>query len=138
MGIAKTESVNQWKYSQVQKLEIPDDGLVIQLKSSGGSKYFENIQNATERDTTLFTYLTRMLLNRLADRNLSNSTQFIGELKAIQILNKYVVLNDLWWKNWGHKNSLFSAIRAFTQLELMRAEELIENWYEVQRICPSR
>ena len=24
----------------------------------------------------------------------------------------------------------FCAIRAFTQLELMRAEELIENWYE--------
>lgn len=31
------------------------------------------------------------------------------------------------------KNHFFSAIRAFTQLELMRAEELIENWYEVQR-----
>ena len=28
---------------------------------------------------------------------------------------------------------LFSAIRAFTQLELMRAEELIKNWYELQR-----
>ena len=27
----------------------------------------------------------------------------------------------------------FCALRAFTQLELMRAEELIENWYEVQR-----
>ena len=27
----------------------------------------------------------------------------------------------------------FSAIRAFTQLELMRAEELIENWYERKR-----
>jgi len=28
---------------------------------------------------------------------------------------------------------VISAIRAFTQLELMRTEELIENWYEVQR-----
>lgn len=27
----------------------------------------------------------------------------------------------------------FSAIRAFIKLELMRAEELIENWYEIQR-----
>lgn len=25
----------------------------------------------------------------------------------------------------------FSSIRAFTKLELMRAEELIENWYEI-------
>jgi hypothetical protein len=31
------------------------------------------------------------------------------------------------------KTHFFSAIRAFTQLELMQAEQLIENWYEVQR-----
>ncbi len=31
------------------------------------------------------------------------------------------------------KTHFFSAIRAFTQLELMRTEELVENWYEVQR-----
>jgi hypothetical protein len=31
------------------------------------------------------------------------------------------------------KTHFFSAIRAFTQLELMRVEELIENWYEIQR-----
>jgi|GEM_PF-3592849 len=30
------------------------------------------------------------------------------------------------------KTHFFSAIRAFTQLELMRSEELIENWYELQ------
>lgn len=31
------------------------------------------------------------------------------------------------------KTHFFCAIRAFTQLELIRAEELIENWYEPQR-----
>ena len=31
------------------------------------------------------------------------------------------------------KTHFFCAIRAFTQLEFMRAEDLIENWYEVQR-----
>ena len=31
------------------------------------------------------------------------------------------------------KTHFFSAIRAFTQLELMRSEELIENWYELHR-----
>lgn len=31
------------------------------------------------------------------------------------------------------RTHFFSAIRAFTQLELMRTEELIENWYEIQR-----
>jgi len=32
----------------------------------------------------------------------------------------------------------FCAIRAFTHLELMRAEELIENWYSVQRTLSLR
>ena len=36
-------------------------------------------------------------------------------------------------KNWGNHDSFFCALRVFTQLELMQAEELIENWYEVQR-----
>ena len=31
------------------------------------------------------------------------------------------------------KTHFFSAVRAFTQLELMRAKDLIENWYELQR-----
>ena len=31
------------------------------------------------------------------------------------------------------RTHIFCSIRAFTQLELMRAEKLIENWYEVQR-----
>lgn len=31
------------------------------------------------------------------------------------------------------KNHIFCSIRAFTQLEFMRAEEILENWYEVQR-----
>lgn len=30
-------------------------------------------------------------------------------------------------------NHFFCSIRAFTQLELMRSGDLIENWYEVQR-----
>lgn len=41
--------------------------------------------------------------------------------------------NDLMAKFKMRKTHFFSAIRAFTQLELMRAEELIENWYELQR-----
>jgi len=31
------------------------------------------------------------------------------------------------------KTHIFCSIRTFTQLELMRAEELIENWYELQK-----
>jgi len=70
MGIAKNRkvSINGEEYSQVQKLEIPDDGLVIQLKKVRGSKVFREHSKTQLRDTYL-PYLTRMLLNRLADWN---------------------------------------------------------------------
>jgi len=36
-------------------------------------------------------------------------------------------------KSEAIRTHFFSPIRTFMQLELMRTEELIENWYEVQR-----
>ncbi|HYX15626.1 MAG TPA: hypothetical protein VE944_14910, partial [Nostoc sp.] len=46
-----------------------------------------------------------------------------------------IIFLDLFLHIWDApiKTHFFSAIRAFTQLELMRTQELIENWYEVQR-----
>ncbi|MEH2282299.1 MAG: hypothetical protein V7K90_13380 [Nostoc sp.] len=51
-------------------------------------------------------------------------------------------LNSLPIYSEAIRTHFFNAIRAFTQLELMRVEELIENWYELQRnlrqLLPSR
>ena len=87
------------------------------------------------RDTTSFTYLTKMLLYKFLDRNLSNCTQFIGELNVITPAIRQLCGIERFMVRTTEaiKTHFFSAIRAFTQLELMRAEELIENWYEVQR-----
>jgi len=41
------------------------------------------------------------------------------------------------WFGRNNQNPHFLFNPRFTQLELMRAEELIENWYEVQRNLPS-
>lgn len=42
MGVAKNRkvSINGGKYTQVQNLRVPDDGLVVHLKKFGGVKVF--------------------------------------------------------------------------------------------------
>ncbi len=76
-----------------------------------------------------------MLLSKLPEPNSRNSIPSIGGLSATtepftQVcgIERFMVRKTL-----AIRTHFFSAIRAFTQLELMRAEELIENWYEVQR-----
>ena len=91
-----------------------------------------------------------MLPNRLADRNLINGTRFIGELNALpravkqlcgisrfmvrttEAIHTHIFCRSCFPPVPGGKQ-LRRSIRAFTQLELMRAEELIEKWYEVQK-----
>jgi len=89
MGIAKTEKCQSMVKNTLKfKARIPDDGLVIQLKSSGGSKYFG--EHSKRNWEILHYYLPDSDATEQTDRNLSNSTQFIGELKAItELLNKY-------------------------------------------------
>ena len=52
MGIAKnrTVSIKVGEYTQVQNLEIPDEGLVVHLKKFGRVKVFrKTFNNVTER-----------------------------------------------------------------------------------------
>ena len=37
------------------------------------------------------------------------------------------------WKSEAILTHFFSSLRAFVKLELMRAKELIDNWYQLQR-----
>ena len=76
-----------------------------------------------------------MHLAKLLGRNLRHYIQPIGELNATtehfpQVcgIERFMVRS-----NEAIRTHFFSAIRVFTQLELMRASELIENWYELQR-----
>jgi len=50
-----------------------------------------------------------------------------------ELSSNCVEFRGLWLGQVRQSKLIFCSIRAFTQLELMRAEELIENWYEVQR-----
>ena len=59
----------------------------------------------------------------------------IGALKAIRRATKQLCSLERFRvrDTQAIKTHIFCAIRAFTQLEFMRVENLISNWYEVQR-----
>ena len=134
-GIAKNRScsLNGQDYTQIKNLEIPESGLIVHLKSFGKVKVFKKtFKNKGTRYYAIF----------LTDED---------EFQAISQV-EFKVLHSIHWgiecyhraikqvcgierfmvrKTGAIHTHFFSAIRAFTQLELMRTEELIENWYQL-------
>lgn len=136
-GIAKNRScsVDGKNFTQVQNLEIPDNGLIVHLKKFGQVKVFKrSFRNETSRYYIMYSQekdalsgITRM------DFNTSDSIHWGIEcyhraIKQVCGIGQFMVRTSQ-----AIRTHFFSAIRAFTQLEFMRTEELIENWYEVQR-----
>lgn len=137
MGIAKNRkvSINGEVYCQVQNLEIPDDGLVLYLKKFGRVKVFQRtFKNEAQRyyiiylpDEDATVRISRQEFKQLHSIHWGIEC-YHRAIKQLCGIERFMVRTTE-----AIKTHFFSAIRAFTQLELMRAEELIENWYEVQR-----
>jgi hypothetical protein len=128
-------SVQPGVYNQVQELPIPDNGLVVHLKNFGRVKVFrKTFKNEVER------YYIVLLPNSEEIEQLTyydfkqlHSIHWGIEcyhraIKQLCGIERFMVRTTD-----ALKTHFFCAIRAFTQLELMRAEDLIENWYELQR-----
>ncbi|WP_414590171.1 transposase [Scytonema sp. PCC 10023] len=137
MGIAKNRScsINGRDYTQVQNLEIPDEGLIVHLKSFGSVKVFQKTFKNEEKRYYIMFLTEEDALNQItrAEFKVLHSIHWGIEcyhraIKQVCGIERFMVRTTE-----AIKTHFFSAIRAFTQLELMRAEELIENWYELQR-----
>ncbi len=136
-GIAKNRScsVDGKNFTQVQNLEIPEIGLVVHLKNFGKVKVFrKSFKNGTHRYYMMYIAEEDALLGiSRTDFNTLHSIHWGIEcyhraIKQVCGIGRFMVRTSE-----AIKTHFFSAIRAFTQLELMRVEELIENWYELQR-----
>lgn len=136
-GIAKNRlcSVDGKNFIQVQNLEIPENGLIVYLKKFGKVKVFRRIfQNEIHRYYIMYVpNEDALFLISMADLKKLHSIHWGIEcyhraIKQVCGIERFMVRTSE-----AIKTHFFSAIRAFTQLELMRSEELIENWYEVQR-----
>lgn len=136
-GVAKNRScsVDGQHFTQVQNLEIPEAGLIVYLKNFGRVKVFRrSFKNETKR------YYIMYLPGKDALSSISKAEFeevhsihwgvecYHRAIKQVCGIGRFMVRT-----NEAIKTHFFSAIRAFTQLELMRTEELVENWYEIQR-----
>jgi hypothetical protein len=136
-GIAKNRwcSIDGKHFTQVQNLKIPADGLVVYLKGFGRVKLFrKSFKNETQRYYMMYTSAQDKLssISRAEFKEVHSIHWGIEcyhrAIKQVCGIGQFMVRTTD-----AIKTHFFSAIRAFTQLELMRAEELVENWYEIQR-----
>lgn len=137
MGVAKNRkvSINGRDYTQVQNLEIPDEGLMVYLNNFGKVKVFCKIlKNEEQRYYIIYSPNENALIKITKVDFLELHSIHWGiecyhrALKQVCGIERFMVRTTQ-----AIKTHFFSAIRAFTQLELMRSKELIENWYELHR-----
>lgn len=136
-GIAKNRScsIDGKTFTQVQNLEIPGNGLIVYLKSFGRVKVFRrSFKNETYRYYIMYTP-DKDTLSSISKTEFKEVHSihwgiecYHRAIKQVCGIGRFMVRTTQ-----AIKNHFFSSIRAFTQLELMRAEEKIENWYELQR-----
>ncbi len=136
-GIAKNRScsVDGKNFTQVQNLEIPESGLIVYLKNFGQVKVFLiNFKNETSRYYIMYTpekdALSAISITEFKELHSIHwgIECYHRAIKQVCGIGRFMVRTSE-----AIKTHFFSTIRAFTQLELMRSEDLIENWYEVQR-----
>ncbi len=137
VGLRKNRlvSINKAEYAKIDSLNIPDDGLIVQLKNFGKVKVFKRVfKNGNTHYYALF-IIDEKELEEASRQNFRGlfATHWGIEvyhraLKQLCNINKFFVR-----KVSAICTHIFCSLRAFCQLELMRISEKIENWYEVQK-----
>jgi hypothetical protein len=121
-------------YVQVHRLEIPPDGVIVHLKQFGTVKVFRTVFKEEFRHYILFLpdaaaleACTESQFKRLHDHHWGIE-QFHRAVKQVCNIERFHVRDP----DAIHTH-IFSALRAFVQLEFKRVTGEIRNWYEVKR-----
>jgi len=121
-------------YVPVQSLEIPPSGVLVQLKQFGRVKVFRTVFKHEYRhyilflpDATALAAFTEAQFKRLHDQHWGIE-QFHRAVKQVCNIERFHVRD-----RDAIQTHIFSALRAFVQLECQRAAGAIRNWYEVKR-----
>lgn len=136
-GVDKNRTVSNQpqEYRQVQSLEIPEEGLLTHLKEFGFIKLFRKAFKKEDSrhyilylpDSEMLKQTPRAEFQRLHDIHWGIEN-FHRAVKQVCGIGRFMVRDS-----HAIKNHIFGALQAFVKLELMRSEQLISNWYEVQR-----
>lgn len=128
-GIARNRScsVDGKSFTQVKNLEIPENGLIVHLKKFEKVKVFrKSFKNETHRYYIIYMPEENALIGvSQTEFKTLHSIHWGIEcyhraIKQVCGIGRFMVRTSE-----AIRTHFFSAIRAFTQLELMRVEELI-------------
>ena len=128
-------SIEKGTYQQVQSLtDWTPSGKVVYLKDYGNVKVFRQVYKEVYRYYIMgLADLDELPLIGAADFEHVhaahwNIERFHRALKQVCNVERFQVRNQQ-----AITNHIFCAISAFVQLELLRAKQVIENWYQVKR-----
>jgi len=135
-GVADNRKVSQERGQemQVQRLAIPESGLVVYLKEFGWVKVFAQDFKNEARYYILWRpeldelkTVTRGTFKQAHDRHWQIES-FHRVIKQVCNIERFQVRNQQ-----AIRNHFFCALRAFGKLQTMRMEGLIDNLYQVSR-----
>lgn len=136
-GIEKNRTVSNepGKYCQVSNLEIPEEGFITHLRGFGFIKLFRKVfKKEDSRHYILYLpsletlkELTRSEFITIHDTHWGIET-FHRAIKQVCGICKFMVRDSC-----AIKTHIFCSLYAFVRLEKMRSENIISNWYELQR-----
>jgi hypothetical protein len=135
-GIAENRQVSleKGKYVQVQTLLIPDSGLVVYLKEFGWVKVF--CQDFKNEARYYITYLPDLEnLKKLSRQEFKQLHDKHWQIENFHRVIKQVCNIERFHVRDGQaiRNHFFCALKAFSRLQTMRIEGLIDNLYQVSR-----
>ncbi|WP_083866358.1 transposase [Calothrix sp. PCC 6303] len=140
-GVEKNRTVSNepGKYCQVSTLEIYDEGLITHLREFGFVKLFRKVfkkedsrhyifyQPDDENQKEVLQQITRTEFITIHDTHWGIES-FHRAVKQLCGICRFMVRDS-----HAIKTHIFCSLQAFVRLEKMRSENIIDNWYEVQR-----
>lgn len=128
-------SVEKGAYQQVQSLiDFPPSGRVVYLKGYGTVKVFRQVYKKAYRyyimghdDLASLPLIGSADFERIHAAHW-NIERFHRAVKQVCNIERFQVRNPK-----SVRNHVFCAISAFIRLELLRAKQAIDNWYQVKR-----
>lgn len=136
-GIESNRTVSDQpnQYAQVKNLEIPNQGWLTHLKGFGFVKLFrKDFKKGGPKhyifyhpDEEILQQTTRQTFLTIHDTHWGIES-FHRAIKQVCGIGRFQVRNSE-----AIRTHIFCSLQAFIHLEMMRSEQIIANWYEVQK-----
>ncbi len=136
-GIDKSRTVSNKleKYCLLRSLEILDEGLITHLRAFRLIKLFrQDFKKEDSRDYIVYlpdqealNQITKSEFVTIHDTHWGIES-FHRAIKQVCGICRFMVRDSQ-----GIKTQIFCSLQAFVCLEIMRSENIISNWYELQR-----